>query len=88
MEERYFIRPSAGKILSGCQLIMLFLNQIPARDEKKDKILVKYAVIQRNTRVEDWLMKLNDNTRRKWIDMVEEEWPELVRSTRIRIRFV
>ncbi|KAI8079542.1 uncharacterized protein B0P05DRAFT_469808 [Gilbertella persicaria] len=96
--ERYFIRPSAGKMASTDQTeIFLFLNQIPTEvplsEETgnliKDKIMIRWAVIQRNTQIETWVNKLQESTRRRWIDMLDEEWPDQVtiRMTRIKIRF-
>jgi hypothetical protein len=87
--ERYFVRPSAGKMTSDEQAdIMLFLNQVPA-EPVKDKIIVRWAAVQRHTVIEDWVHSLHDSTRRKWIDMLDEEWPDQVtiRMTRIKIRF-
>ncbi|KAL0142839.1 hypothetical protein V8B55DRAFT_1471857 [Mucor lusitanicus] len=93
--ERYFVRPSAGKMVSTDQTeIMLFLNQVPflsvdGSNRVKDKIMVKWAAIQRNTNIETWVNSLHESTRRKWIDMLDEEWPDQVtiRMTRIKIRF-
>ncbi|CAO3656738.1 unnamed protein product [Mucor fragilis] len=93
--ERYFVRPSAGKMVSTDQTeIMLFLNQVPflsadGSNRVKDKIMVRWAAIQRNTNIEAWVNSLHESTRRKWIDMLDEEWPDQVtiRMTRIKIRF-
>lgn len=93
--ERYFVRPSAGKMVSTDQTeIMLFLNQVPflngdGSSRVKDKIMVRWAAIQRNTNIEAWVNSLHESTRRKWIDMLDEEWPDQVtiRMTRIKIRF-
>ncbi|CAO3580492.1 unnamed protein product [Absidia cylindrospora] len=93
--ERYFVRPSAGKMGVGeaHSDIMLFLNQVPPLapgEILKDKILVRWAVIQRGTQVEAWTHQLKDSTRRKWLEMLLEKWPDQVveRKTRISIRFV
>lgn len=89
--ERYFVQPSAGKMVSTDQSnILLILNQPPNEFVKKDKIMIKWAVIQKNTRIEQWVNNLQSSTRRKWIEMLEEEWPDQVtiRMTRIKIRFV
>ncbi|KAG2199039.1 hypothetical protein INT46_001836 [Mucor plumbeus] len=91
--ERYFVRPSAGKMVSTDQTeIMLFLNQVPfmnGENRVKDKIMIRWAAIQRNTNIETWVNSLQESTRRKWIDMLDEEWPDQVtiRMTRIKIRF-
>ncbi|CAO3616438.1 unnamed protein product [Mucor hiemalis] len=90
-QERYFVRPSAGKMVSTDQKeIILFLNQVPEEIIKKDKIMIRWAVIQKNTQIEQWVNTLNESTRKKWIDMLDEEWPDQVtiRMTRIKIRFV
>ncbi|CEP07515.1 hypothetical protein [Parasitella parasitica] len=82
--ERYFVRPSAGKIVSTDQTdIMLFLNQVPFADEDtsgrvKDKIMIRWAAIQRDTEIETWANSLPERSRRKWIDMLDEEWPDQV----------
>jgi hypothetical protein len=74
--------------------IMLFLNQPPAPlapgEILKDKILVRWAVIQRGTQVEAWTKQLKESNRRKWLEMLLEEWPDQVveRRTRLSIRFV
>ncbi|CAO3579840.1 unnamed protein product [Absidia cylindrospora] len=93
--ERYFVRPSAGKMVAGetHSDIRLFLNQVPMLapgDILKDKILVRWAVIQRGTQVETWAQQLKDATRRKWLEMLLDTWPDQVveRKTRISIRFV
>ncbi|CAO3641552.1 unnamed protein product [Cunninghamella blakesleeana] len=93
--ERYFVRPSAGKIDVGQSHsdILLFLNQVPPLnpgDMLKDKILVRWAVVQRGTQVEAWVNQLKESTRRKWLEMLLEKWPDQVieRKTRISIRFV
>ncbi|KAI8081386.1 uncharacterized protein BX664DRAFT_268352 [Halteromyces radiatus] len=93
--ERYFVRPSAGRMISGetHSDIMLFLNQVPPLapgEVLKDKILVRWAVIQRGTQVEEWVNQLKESTRRKWLEMLLENWPDQVveRKTRISIRFV
>ncbi|KAI9305548.1 hypothetical protein BJ944DRAFT_200860 [Cunninghamella echinulata] len=93
--ERYFVRPSAGKINRGQSHsdILLFLNQVPPLNPGellKDKILVRWAVIQRGTQVEAWVNQLKESTRRKWLEMLLERWPDQVveRKTRISIRFV
>ncbi|KAF7730804.1 hypothetical protein EC973_001322 [Apophysomyces ossiformis] len=91
--ERYFVRPSAGRMISTDQAnIMLFLNQVPPLapgEVLKDKILVRWAVIQRHTQVDAWVQSLPESTRRKWLEMLIEEWPDqvIVRETRIKIRF-
>lgn len=88
--ERYFVRPSAGKMTTLDQTeIMLFLNQVPSGPAPKDKIIVRWAAIQRHTVIEDWIHSLQESTRRKWLDMLEEQWPNQVtiRMTRIKIRF-
>lgn len=90
-QERYFVRPSAGKMVSTDQKeIVLFLNQVPEEMIKKDKIMIRWAVIQKNTQIEQWVNTLSESTRKKWIDMLDEEWPDQVtiRMTRIKIRFV
>ncbi|ORZ00075.1 hypothetical protein BCR42DRAFT_339148 [Absidia repens] len=86
---------SAGKMGAGeaHSDIMLFLNQVPPLapgEILKDKILVRWAVIQRGTQVEAWTQQLTDSTRRKWLEMLLEKWPDQVveRKTRISIRFV
>ncbi|KAG2236830.1 hypothetical protein BDF21DRAFT_420124 [Thamnidium elegans] len=89
--ERYFVQPSAGKMVSTDQSnILLILNQPPNEFVKKDKIMIQWAVIQKNTRIEQWVNNLPSSTRRKWINMLDEEWPDQVtiRMTRIKIRFV
>lgn len=92
--ERYFVRPSAGRIVDADRAdIMLFLNQVPELspgDVLKDNILVRWAVVQRNTKVDTWVQSLNESTRRKWLEMLVEEWPDqvVVRETRLRIRFL
>ncbi|KAI8638388.1 hypothetical protein BD408DRAFT_423107 [Parasitella parasitica] len=93
--ERYFVRPSAGKMVSADQTdIMLFLNQVPfadgdASDRVKDKIMIRWAAIQRNTEIATWTDSLPESSRRKWIDMLDEAWPDQVtiRMTRIKIRY-
>ncbi|KAG0172406.1 hypothetical protein DFQ28_008733 [Apophysomyces sp. BC1034] len=91
--ERYFVRPSAGRMVSTDQAsIMLFLNQVPPSvpgEILKDKILVRWAVIQRHTQVDAWVQSLSESTRRKWLEMLIEQWPDqvMVRETRIKIRF-
>ncbi|KAI8990836.1 hypothetical protein BDF20DRAFT_812444 [Mycotypha africana] len=104
---RYFVRPSAGKMVSSSATdqmnIMLFLNQVPEGftdsgrgveglktvTKLKDKIIIRWAAIQRNTRIEAWVNSLQESTRRKWIDMLDEEWPDQVtiHMTRIKVRF-
>lgn len=90
--ERYFVQPSAGKMVSSSNQsdILLILNQVPTEFIKKDKIMIRWAVIQKNTEIEKWVNTLQDSTRRKWIDMLDEEWPNQVtiRLTRIKIRFL
>ncbi|ORZ25107.1 hypothetical protein BCR42DRAFT_308271, partial [Absidia repens] len=93
--ERYFVRPSAGRMVAGetHSDIRLFLNQVPMLapgDILKDKILIRWAVIQRGTQVEAWAQQLKDATRRKWLEMLLDTWPDQVveRKTRISIRFV
>ncbi|KAI7890701.1 uncharacterized protein EV154DRAFT_421642 [Mucor mucedo] len=90
--ERYFVQPSAGKMVSSSNQsdILLILNQVPTEYIKKDKIMIRWAVIQKNTEIERWVNTLQDSTRRKWIDMLDEEWPNQVtiRLTRIKIRFL
>ncbi|KAI9249147.1 hypothetical protein BDA99DRAFT_445814 [Phascolomyces articulosus] len=93
--ERYFVRPSAGRMIETDQMdIMLFLNQVPEdlapNEILKDKILVRWAVIQRNTKVEAWMQAQPDSTRRKWLEMLVEQWPDqvIIRETRLKIRFV
>ncbi|KAI8150233.1 hypothetical protein BJV82DRAFT_586392 [Fennellomyces sp. T-0311] len=93
--ERYFVRPSAGRMIETDQTdIMLFLNQVPdelaPNEVLKDKILVRWAVIQRNTQVDAWIQAQSDSTRRKWLEMLVEQWPDqvIVRETRLKIRFV
>ncbi|KAI8883155.1 hypothetical protein K501DRAFT_323589 [Backusella circina FSU 941] len=91
--ERYFVRPSAGRMVSADQTdIMLFLNQVPTLrpgELLKDKILVRWAVIQKNTRIEEWVKSLSQVTRKKWIDMLAEQWPNQVtiQMTKIKIHF-
>ncbi|KAG2216917.1 hypothetical protein INT45_001846 [Circinella minor] len=93
--ERYFVRPSAGRMIETDQMdIMLFLNQVPENlapnEILKDKILLRWAVIQRNTKVDAWIQAQPDSTRRKWLEMLVEQWPDqvIVRETRLKIRFV
>jgi hypothetical protein len=92
--ERYFVRPSAGRMVSADQTdIILFLNQVPTLcpgELLKDKILVRWAVIQKNTRIEEWVKTLSEDTRKKWIDMLAEQWPNQVtiQMTKIKIHFV
>lgn len=89
--ERYFVQPSAGKMDSNVQSpILLILNQPPNEFVKKDRIMIRWAVIQKNTNIEHWVNNLQDSTRRRWIDMLDEEWPNQVtiRMTRIKIRFL
>lgn len=92
--ERYFVRPSAGLMTATHADVMLFLNQTPSPlapgEILKDKILVRWAVIQRGTQVEAWTKQLKESNRRKWLEMLLEEWPDQVveRRTRISIRFV
>lgn len=92
--ERYFVRPSAGRMVAADHTeIMLFLNHVPTMhpDEVlKDKILVRWAVVQRHTQVDAWVQSLTENTRRKWLEMLVERWPDqvTVRETRLKIRFV
>ena len=93
--ERYFVRPSAGRMIATDQMdIMLFLNQVPEdlalNEILKDKILLRWAVIQRNTKVDAWIKAQPDSTRRKWLEMLVEQWPDqvIVRETRLKIRFV
>ncbi|SAM05890.1 hypothetical protein [Absidia glauca] len=94
MTERYFVRPSAGLMTAANADVMLFLNQTPSPlapgEVLKDKILVRWAVIQRGTQVEAWTKKLKESNRRKWLEMLLEEWPDQVveKRTRISIRFV
>jgi hypothetical protein len=89
--ERYFVRPSAGKITSNQNNdIVLFLNHVPTVPIKKDKIMIRWAVIQKHTAIETWVNSLHDSTRKKWIDMLDEQFPDQVtiRMTRIKIRFL
>ncbi|KAI7851351.1 hypothetical protein BDC45DRAFT_445619, partial [Circinella umbellata] len=93
--ERYFVRPSAGRMIETDQMdIMLFLNQVPENlapnEILKDKILLRWAVIQKNTKVDAWIQAQPDSTRRKWLEMLVEQWPDqvIVRETRLKIRFV
>ena len=89
--ERYFVRPSAGKMDSTDQKdIILFLNQVPNEQMIKDKIMIRWAVVQKNSEIQKWVDTLHDKTRKKWIDMLDEEWPDQVtiRMTRIKIRFM
>ncbi|KAI9497110.1 hypothetical protein BDB00DRAFT_881862 [Zychaea mexicana] len=93
--ERYFVRPSAGRMIATDQMdIMLFLNHVPGElapnEILKDKILVRWAVIQRNTQVDAWIQAQPDSTRRKWLEMLVEQWPDqvIVRETRLKIRFM
>lgn len=92
--ERYFVRPSAGRIVDQDQVqIMLFLNQVPdlaPGDLIKDKVLVRWAVVQRDTKVDAWVRSLPESTRRKWLEMLLERWPDqvIVRETRLKIRFL
>ncbi|SAL99102.1 hypothetical protein [Absidia glauca] len=91
--ERYFVRPSAGMMVNSSTDIRLCLNVVPLLspgETLKDKILVRWAVIQRGTRVEQWIHQLAPATRRKWLEMLLDEWPDQVveRKTRISIRFV
>ncbi|KAI9470941.1 MAG: hypothetical protein EXX96DRAFT_586278 [Benjaminiella poitrasii] len=94
--ERYFVRPSAGKIMMNEDHIYemdirVFLNQIPhaMTVAMKDEIIIRWAVIQRNTEIEDWVNSLQESTRRRWIDMLDERWSDqvIIRMTRIKIRF-
>ncbi|CDS12825.1 hypothetical protein LRAMOSA05009 [Lichtheimia ramosa] len=100
-QERYFVRPSAGRTSDQTQ-VMLFLNQVPDLDDAasersstkrmvlKDKILVRWAAIQRDTQVASWVESLPDSTRRRWLEMLVERWPDqvVVRETRLKIRFL
>ncbi|KAI8993508.1 hypothetical protein BDB01DRAFT_716279 [Pilobolus umbonatus] len=92
--ERYFVQPSAGRLtMEQSTDILLFLNQAPIMNPDevlKDKIVIKWAVIQKNTEIEAWVNSLQDSTRRKWIDMLEDEWSDQVtlRMTSIKIRFI
>ncbi|ORX59486.1 hypothetical protein DM01DRAFT_252351 [Hesseltinella vesiculosa] len=92
-QERYYVRPSSGKISSFHAEIWLILNQTPPIADGaslKDKILVRWAVVQRGTQVEQWAQQqLTENTRRKWLEMLLEAWPDQVleRKTRLSIRF-
>ncbi|KAI8072846.1 hypothetical protein BC940DRAFT_291767 [Gongronella butleri] len=92
-QERYYVRPSSGKIDAFQADILLILNQIPplaSGATLKDKILVRWAVVQRGTQVEQWVQQqLTEKTRRKWLEMLLETWPDQVmeRKTRLSIRF-
>ncbi|KAI7875648.1 hypothetical protein K492DRAFT_173167 [Lichtheimia hyalospora FSU 10163] len=101
-QERYFVRPSAGRTSDQTQ-VMLFLNQVPDLDDTaserssttkrivlKDKILVRWAAIQRHTQVASWVQSLPDSTRRRWLEMLVERWPDqvVIRETRLKIRFL
>lgn len=91
--ERYFVRPSAGMMVNSSTDIRLCLNMVPPLspgETLKDKIMVRWAVIQRGTRVEQWIQQLSPSTRRKWLEMLLDEWPDQVveRKTRLSIRFV
>ncbi|KAI7903459.1 uncharacterized protein BX663DRAFT_433385 [Cokeromyces recurvatus] len=87
--ERYFVKPSAGKFSTDQLDIRVFLNQIPT-ELIKDELIIRWAIIQRHTEIEDWANKtLHDSNRRQWIDLLDERWPGqvIVRLTRIKIRF-
>ncbi|KAG0746226.1 hypothetical protein G6F57_004028 [Rhizopus arrhizus] len=90
--ERYFIRPSAGKIDSiHSTEIMLFLNQVPSEQERiKDKIMIRWAIIQRDSEIESHVHQLQESTRRKWIELLEEQWPNqfTIKMTKIKIDFL
>ncbi|KAL0092436.1 hypothetical protein J3Q64DRAFT_1634252 [Phycomyces blakesleeanus] len=91
--ERYFIKPSAGMIRTGARFpITLFLNNPPGisqGDVLKDKILVRWAMIQKNTKVAAWALELPEESRRKWLEMLIQQWPDqiVVRETKIYIQF-
>ncbi|KAI9028137.1 hypothetical protein CLU79DRAFT_697101 [Phycomyces nitens] len=90
---RYFIKPSAGMIKTGARFpITLFLNNPPGvsqGDVLKDKILVRWAMIQKNTKVAAWALDLPEESRRKWLEMLIQQWPDqiVVRETKIYIHF-
>lgn len=88
--ERYFVRPSAGKIVDSRETdIMIFLNQVPPQ-QTKDTLIIRWAAVQRNTEIETWLNNLPELTRRRWIDMLDEQWPNQVtiKLTKIKVEFV
>ena len=89
--ERYFVRPSAGRIVDEDQpyaTIDLILNRVPEKI-LKDKILVRYAVIQRNTEIGAYVLSMKESTRRKWLELLDEKWQDQVtlRESKIKIRF-
>ncbi|KAI9320001.1 hypothetical protein BX666DRAFT_1918396 [Dichotomocladium elegans] len=56
----------------------------------RDKIIVRWAIVQRRTQVEAWVLSLPESMRRKWLEMLIERWADqvVVRETRLKIRFL
>ncbi|CAO3680243.1 unnamed protein product [Rhizopus stolonifer] len=88
--ERFMIRPSAGKLDSLEEAeIRLFLNKAPQHN--KDKIIIRWAVVQKNSEIERWVNEhLNESTKRRWIDLLDETWKDqvLLKLTRIKVDFI
>lgn len=91
-QERYFIRPSAGVIFDGKVKVVLFLNNAPkvaSGEVVRDKVLVRYAVIEKGGEAEQWIRTLDDNCRRRWLEMVREKFRGLiVREMKVKVRLV
>ncbi|KAG2179871.1 hypothetical protein INT43_003657 [Umbelopsis isabellina] len=91
-QERYFIRPSAGVIFDSKVKVVLFLNnapQIPHGETIRDKVLVRYAVIEKGGEAEQWIRGLDDQCRRRWLEMVREKFRGLiVREMKVKVRLV
>ncbi|GAB5592967.1 hypothetical protein Unana1_07867 [Umbelopsis nana] len=91
-QERYFIRPSAGVIFDGKVKVVLFLNnapQVAPGEVVRDKVLVRYAVIEKGGEAEQWIRGLDDNCRRRWLEMVREKFRGLiVREMKVKVRLV
>jgi hypothetical protein len=91
-QERYFIRPSAGVIFDGKVKVVLFLNnapQIAPGEVIRDKVLVRYAVVEKGGEAEQWIRKLDDSCRRRWLEMVREKFRGLiVREMKVKVRLI
>jgi hypothetical protein len=91
-QERYFIRPSAGVIFDGKVKVVLFLNnapQIAPGEVIRDKVLVRYAVVEKGGEAEQWIRNLDDSCRRRWLEMVREKFRGLiVREMKVKVRLV
>ncbi|KAI9249271.1 hypothetical protein BY458DRAFT_525719 [Sporodiniella umbellata] len=87
--ERFLVQPSAGKLDSLDETeIRLFLNRAPL--DKKDTIIIRWAVLQIDNQIQNWVQKeLDEPRKRQWIDLLDQTWPEQLslKLTKIKVDF-